>query len=850
MSMADLTVMQTIQLFVIYLGMMLLLPAFAFGTKLKTFSYPLRMMAYYAIGNFFLINLVLYLQLMHLSYRPTLIIGTVLFYGYFALRFRGIRPARVFFSFLDLMNRRYTRSMGWKSFWRTLKENSKPLRKNLWQWCKRYVLCRLPEWIAAIGLLAFLWYLFGNSYLVNLGYGASDIPVHNNWINELSKENLFCDGIYPFGMHAQVYYIHQVFGMDTYVILRLWGILNTYTVTFGLVGFLAWACESRTFLALLGGFCYVAPAVIQQDLWYRFFSALPQEFGMSFILPAIAFLLEFFRRRKEEPVVVVSPEAEEYCACGRKDNLGKQPWRIERVNQKCKAWSSELRQAPASTACLFFFALLLACSISIHFYPAIITLILCLGVGIGFVGVIFRKPYFASILRSGILAFVLATAPMFLAFLGGTPFQGSMNWAVSVMTQGGSGEDTEFKAQDFTVEGSSEGGEVYFYDSKGNLVAVGEPGTTIDDLSGDEIARLTGVDNRSFFEKVTERAKHFREHAYEIPEAIKANTDLFLLRNENRNAPEGYAFLWLCPIALLLGILCLLLRRRFYGSVLCSFALGYGMLLLVMATDRLHLPVIMDINRGRLFMYYLVPLMCILIINTLFVFVEPWYKNTWISGVIAMVASVMFVAWAVDNRQVQTPMYVESMEYPGAITCLTNIVSTDEPFHYTVLSANDELHMVEESGYHYEVISLLKHLALYEGGVYDGTEISDLTDVDEGHLYLPTEDIYVFIETVPQDYFLPYMNSGQRISEAGAKRALPDMEGLGIYQGENRWICMSKLYYWVKAFEKLHPDAVSVYYQDDVFVCYRIHQNVYSLYDLCIDYGYNHCGEKEITVHD
>lgn len=50
---------------------------------------------------------------------------------------------------------------------------------------------------------------------------ASDIPVHLNWINQMSRGNLFVSGVYPFGFHCVVYYLHTVFRVDTYVILCL-----------------------------------------------------------------------------------------------------------------------------------------------------------------------------------------------------------------------------------------------------------------------------------------------------------------------------------------------------------------------------------------------------------------------------------------------------------------------------------------------------------------------------------------------------------------------------------------------------------------------------------------------------
>lgn len=56
---------------------------------------------------------------------------------------------------------------------------------------------------------------------------------------------------------------------------------------------------------------------------------------------------------------------------------------------------------------------------------------------------------------------------------------------------------------------------------------------------------------------------------------------------------------------------------------------------------------------------------------------------------------------------------------------------------------------------------------------------------------------------------------------------------------------MSHLYYWAEAFKTLYPNEMTVYYEDDKFICYRLEQNVDSLYNLLIDYGYNDPGKGE-----
>ena len=60
-----------------------------------------------------------------------------------------------------------------------------------------------------------------------------------------------------------------------------------------------------------------------------------------------------------------------------------------------------------------------------------------------------------------------------------------------------------------------------------------------------------------------------------------------------------------------------------------------------------------------------------------------------------------------------------------------------------------------------------------------------------------------------------------------------------MYKGENRWILMSRAYYWAQEFKRLYPNEVTTYLETDQFVCYRIEQNPYRLYNFAVDYGYN-----------
>ena len=133
--------------------------------------------------------------------------------------------------------------------------------------------------------------------------------------------------------------------------------------------------------------------------------------------------------------------------------------------------------------------------------------------------------------------------------------------------------------------------------------------------------------------------------------------------------------------------------------------------------------------------------------------------------------------------------------------------------------------MIEEYGYHYEMITFLR----------------ELKDLDKNkEITVPTQDVYFFIEKKPVNY-ASSANAleGTSISEEYANKPVSAKTGILCYQGEERWNTMSHMYYWAQKFKKLYPNEMQVYYETDEFVCYKLHQNSYSLYNLAIDYGYN-----------
>ena len=71
-----------------------------------------------------------------------------------------------------------------------------------------------------------------------------------------------------------------------------------------------------------------------------------------------------------------------------------------------------------------------------------------------------------------------------------------------------------------------------------------------------------------------------------------------------------------------------------------------------------------------------------------------------------------------------------------------------------------------------------------------------------------------------------------------------------MYQGEGRWILMSRMYYWAQAFKERYPNDMKVYYESEDFVCYVMPQNMYHQYNFAIDYRYNQNKMQDETAED
>ncbi len=793
MSMKVLTVLQFISIFAIYTGLFIAVPALLLHRRVKDEIFPVRFFFYIVLGHFYLINLVLFLQLFHISGRFTLILGSALPVVISLIRTKRVSPKKIGHIIGNSTSHVIRETLGIKLLLLEMGQWIGGKVKLLFGRMRRQMIMHFVDWALFVAFTAVVLVMYGTNMINTYGYCASDIPVHNYWINAMGDNEVFVNGIYPFGFHCVIYYIHTVSGIETYVLLRLFYVVQVLYIHYVLLAFLK-ACCKTSYCAWGGVFVYVLAVFFSDNTFMRYYSSLPQEFGMIFILPGIYFMFAFLKERKLEADRCVQ----------EKNTAGLKTF-------KCR-----------STRYLMGFVAGFGLTLIVHFYDTMAAGLLCIGIAGGYLFRIFKKEYFFRILATGILSIFLAALPMGIAFLQGTPLQGSLGWGLSVIDgsnledeEDGELDDTVSENEEITTQGSADQSISDGLDAAGKTMS----GYSVGETESTESLEVKTAVPMTLTEKIRFRVKDIAKNGLNYLWTEVHNIVL------HRAGVPWRMFIFGCEgFCLIGGLLFVLTGKQDYGAGLMS--VGFGLLFLMVLLGAWHfgLPHIMDPSRCSIYVAYMIPVAIGLgtdgVVTLVFGFLK---RDVWMHAV-SLLTSAALVAVLVYGNEIRTPAVLTALESNAAITCLANIKRENENYKYTICSANDELRMMEDYARHDETITFLRRM---EG------------DAVNGNLTIPTDRVYFFIEKIPLDYTVSYEGSGQRISSEGAEKPLPTAGDISVYEGENRWIVMSRMYYWAQAFMELYGKEMQVYYETDDFVCYVVEQNTYSLYDFSIDYGYN-----------
>ena len=735
----------------------------------------------YTFGNFYIINIVFALQLMHISNVFTLCLTTALLSVLIGCRVNRISPKALIKKNGEVFRKLLQGTMGVKeAIFRIGRKLTVSGRKTGGIFY-REVVCDVLQWILTGAVLFALFWVYGRQLVLTYGYRASDIPVHLNWINQMSRGNLFVSGVYPFGFHCMIYYLHTVFRIDTYMILCLFYLVQVFFIHMVFLAMLKMLCRSK-YLPYAGTLIYILGSFWARQTYSRFYSSLPQEFGMIFVIPSVYFLIRFFQ--------------------------------IEKERLKTKETKIILGN----------FALAFSLTLAIHFYGTMIAGLCCIGIAIGFCTHFLNKEYFRRIMLTGIISVFLAVLPMAIAFAGGTPMQGSLGWGLSVIS-GGKKTDTadQIKTENLSVQNRSlEEIAAQLQENRANQ----------DGGTGEEVVQNTTEAPKP---SMTEKMKSVLEKIAQIPEKIKNTWKMMAQRIWDFviNTPTkwpSYAILAGIACLIVLGLVFCVIRNAGYGKMLLSAGLCMGILTLLLCAGNLGLPVLMDPARCSIYYTYLLA-------AALTVLADGIISLLFMQGVlkicldpISFMITVGLVVGCISQGWMKVSDFSSGYVSNGALTCLANIIKENEDKTWTIVSANDETQMGLDHGWHYETITFLRK----QENLKKDTEI-----------IIPTKNVYFFIEKIPLDYSVTYAGSGQSISKKGASQSLPNSGGISMYQGEGRWILMSRMYYWAQAFMAKYPNDMKVYYESEDFICYVMPQNMYHQYNFAIDYGYNQVQTQE-----
>ena len=794
--MTTLVILRFLGIFVAYTGVTLALPALMFRRILRGRSLAEQFLMCYTFGNFYIINIVFLLQLLHISNFFTLAGLTAVLSIVIGGRVNRIPLKQQAGNTWHLFGKLLRGRMKLKSAIFLFLGKCAAGIKRLAKFFYRHIVKNPIQSMLLLGIGVCLCWIYGRQIILVYGYRASDIPVHMSWINEMSRGKIFAKGVYPFGFHCIIYYLHAVFRFDTYVILCQFFFVQVIFMHLVLLAMLKQLCKTK-YIPYIGTFVFLLGNFWSGQTYSRFYATLPQEFGMIFVIPSIYFLIRFFQIPKQK---LADKET--------------------RLTLQC-------------------FAMAFSLTLAIHFYGTMIAGLCCIGIACGFCFRFLRKEYFRRIMFTGICSVFLAVLPMGIAFATGTPLQGSLGWGLSVINGGKSSSSTEAEAETDEAETL----EVSTGDDK-NTVRVVKPDGTVMEIDVSDLP--SAQENESGGQTQTETTApavpkvSFGEKIRKIPgKAKNALSEMssrileFIIKLDVKNI--GYMILASFALLLLLGLVFCIFRQPGYGAMLMSMGFCMWIVTILLCAGVFGLPTLMDGARCSIYYVYLLSAALTALADGLLYMVLPLRKLRLVRNAVSLAVAAAVLMGMFQNHMIKQSGFSSEFVMNGAITCLSNIIHENEDKTWTIVSANDEMQMGVDHGWHYETITFLRGMETLEKNT---------------KVIIPTKTVYFFIEKIPLDNSVTYDKSGQSISRKGASRSLPNVGGIGMYQGEGRWIVMSRMYYWAQAFMELYPNEMKVYYEDNKFICYKIEQNMYHQYDFAIDYRYNQNKMQDETAED
>ncbi len=567
--------------------------------------------------------------------------------------------------------------------------------------------------------------------MTSQAFPTSDVSVHTSWINFLDAGYIFSDGIYPFAMHNVVSAFAKLTFIDVVTVMRFFGPLNAVFMGLMLMIFITKIFKSPA-AAIVTGLVYCISSFGTGAVVDRIFFSLPQEYGMLFILPTGYFMVKFLEEQRNVDAIAFSFAA--------------------------------------------------SMTVAGHFYDAIFAVPLCLCLVIPYIPFLFKKKVLIKMILSVMLAAVVSLTPMFFGLSLGYHWQGSLDWAVSMMEKGDKEESGEEKAQ--------------------------ESAETKKDETQDE------EQGPNFIEKTEKSFKN----------TMKEYTDFW-----------GYVVYACSAIGIVMGAAVLFLTsKKKQGRV--AIGLGLNMVLfnfIFMNATYFGLPSLIGADRAVNYLIYLGAVTIGVPFGLFWCLFEERAKPVrWVSSVAIVLATAIVIVF---GGYTFSSSSIFRLSYSSVTENYYKIKATHRKDTWTIVSTVDELSLTRNKGWHYELWEFIFRMEQY-----DPTRV---IQIPTEYVYFVVEKRP--LKYAEPTYLGEPLTLYPRISKDSANQLLTEQtirtskksDYYGIY--ENRHAIMSKAYFWAEKYMAYFPDQMSVYYEDMDIIIYEIKQNMYALNNFAIDYGYN-----------
>ena len=238
-------------------------------------------------------------------------------------------------------------------------------------------------------------------------------------------------------------------------------------------------------------------------------------------------------------------------------------------------------------------------------------------------------------------------------------------------------------------------------------------------------------------------------------------------------------------------------------------------------------PVFIEVKRMVVFSLYFSMIIFIIPFDAFYHFIRHYLKKA--ADMVLLVISLSCITMLISSDHIRgSQLQYWDIQSDGAMKLVLRLMEEKERFTWTVVSPVNDRSAILNYGFHYELLDFVEQLEYWN---------------DNQAIYIPTPEVYFMIEKYPLSYILEYLQSPYpvtkraHVSKVQANVQIDERyeQRSRIYQ-KQRLPIMSKAYYWALEYQKYYPLEMSIYYEDEEVVIYRLMQDPYHLNNLSIQY--------------